>query len=85
MEYFVTRPHIDLKPVMILANGGKFKGCHLVLGKKGSGANVPLWYKEGRFDLIEDYVIDEADCFMEFNMQAQKILGQKFGGINHEN
>lgn len=80
VEYFVTRPHIDIKPIMILANGGKFKGCHLVLGKKGNGAIVPVWYQEGRFDLIEDYIEDEAKCFLQFVSKAQEILGNVFGG-----
>ncbi len=31
--YFFSRPHLDLKHVMILANSGNFKGSHLVLGK----------------------------------------------------
>lgn len=81
IEYFVSRPHIDIKPIMILANGGKFKGCHLILGKKGNGGIVPIWYQEGRFDLIEDYIEDEAKCFLQFVSKAQKILGNVFGGV----
>jgi hypothetical protein len=69
---------------MILANGGKFKGCHLVLGKKSTGANIPVWYKEGRFDLIEDYIQDETNCFLEFASKAQQMLGQRFGGERNE-
>ncbi len=84
VEYFVTRPHIDLKPVLILANGGRFKGCHLVLGKKGTGANIPIWYNEGRFDLIEDYIQDETSCFLGFVTKAQQMLGVNFGGEKNE-
>lgn len=84
IEYFLKRPHVDLKSVMILANGGKFKGCHLVLGKKGIGMNVPTWYFEGRYDLIEDYIIDETTCFLEFVMNAQKALYQRFGGMRYD-
>ena len=54
VEYFVTRPHIDLKSVMILANFGKFKGCHLVLGKQGNGSDVPIWYENREYSKIID-------------------------------
>ena len=80
VETFVSRPHIDIKPIMILANGGKFKGCHLVLGKKNTGAVIPIWYEERKFDLIEDYIHDEAKCFLQFVSKAQQILGNIFGG-----
>jgi hypothetical protein len=80
VEYFVTRPHIDIKPIMILANGGKFKGCHLVLGKKANGGIVPIWYQEGKFDLIEEYIEDETKYFLQFVSKAQEILGNVFGG-----
>jgi hypothetical protein len=80
VEYFISRPHIDVKSIMILANGGRFKGCHLVLGKKGSGASIPTWHQEKRFDLIEDYIRDEAQCFLQFVSKAQQTLGNVFGG-----
>ena len=75
VEHFVTRPHIDIKPVMILANGGKFKGCHLVLGKKGTGANIPIWYNEKNHEKIIEYIENEADCFLQFLSVAQLTLG----------
>jgi hypothetical protein len=81
VESLVSRPHIDIKPLMILANGGRFKGCHLVLGKKGNGANIPLWYKQEKYDLIEGYIQEEVQCFLQFVVKAQQILGDVFGGI----
>jgi len=75
VEDFVTRPHIDIKPVMILANGGRFKGCHLVLGKKGNGGNIPIWYKEQDYAKIIGYIENEADCFLQFLSVAQQTLG----------
>lgn len=82
VEFFVTRPHIDLKSVMILANSGKFKGCHLVLGKQGSGSEVPIWYQNNEYQKILDYVVDEAKCFINFTHEAQKVLGSRFTGVN---
>lgn len=81
VEYFVTRPHIDLKSVMILANSGKFKGCHLVLGKQGNGSDVPRWYQNGEYKKIIEYIEDEAKCFLNFTSEAQKILGDRFAGV----
>ena len=78
VEYFVTRPHIDLKSVMILANSGKFKGCHLVLGKKGNSTDVPVWYQNGEYQKIIEYIEDEASCFLNFTSEAQKVLGDRF-------
>jgi hypothetical protein len=78
--YFMTRPHIDLKSVMILANSGRFKGCHLVLGKQGNGADVPLWYQIGEYQKIIEYIKDEANCFLNFTAEAQRILGERFMG-----
>jgi len=83
LEYFVTRPHIDIKSVMILANGGRFKGCHYVLGKKENGSLIPSWYDDGEYDKIINYIQNEAACFLNFTSTAQQILGQKFtGGSN---
>ena len=83
VEFFVTRPHIDLKSVMILANSGKFKGCHLVLGKQGTGSDVPVWYENQEYQKIIDYIEDEANCFLDFTSEAQRVLGNRFmGGQN---
>lgn len=82
VEFFVTRPHIDLKSVMILANSGKFKGCHLVLGKQGNGSNVPIWYQNGEYQKIIEYIEDEANCFIDFTSEAQKVLGNRFMGVD---
>lgn len=81
VEYFVSRPHIDLQPVMILANSGKFKGCHLILGKKGNGADVPVWYQNKEYQKIIEYIEDEASCFLNFTSEAQKVLGDRFIGV----
>jgi len=82
IEYFVSRPHIDLKSVMILANSGKFKGCHLVLGKQGKGSDVPIWYANEEYQKIIDYIKDEAKCFLDFTSEAQKVLHSRFPGVN---
>ena len=63
---------------MILANFGKFKGCHLVLGKQGNGSDVPIWYENREYSKIIDYIKDEANCFLNFTSEAQRVLGKRF-------
>lgn len=65
-SYFHCRPSIDLKPVMILLNGGRFKGYHLVLNKSHNGASVPIWYKNREYNKIVNYIKNEATAFLEF-------------------
>jgi len=64
--YFHSRPHIDLKHVMILLNRGRFKGYHLILNKTENGANVPIWYQNGEYLKIIKYVEMEAIAFVNF-------------------
>ncbi|PJC50948.1 MAG: hypothetical protein CO032_02130 [Nitrosopumilales archaeon CG_4_9_14_0_2_um_filter_34_16] len=72
--YFHNRPHIDLKPIMILLNGGRFKGYHLILNKAGSGAMVPKWYKNKEYEKIMEYVLDETLCFTSFYTKLNHLV-----------
>jgi len=64
--YFHSRPHIDLKHVLILLNGGRFKGYHLYLNKLQSGASVPIWYQNKEYLKIIEYIKMEASAFTDF-------------------
>jgi len=75
--YFHNRPSIDLKPVMVLLNGGRFKGYHLILNKAGTGSSVPQWYENREYDKIIDYVLDETRSFTKF---YNKIYHLMFNG-----
>lgn len=72
--YFHSRPHIDLKHVMILLNGGRFKGYHLFLKKMESGANVPVWYQNKEFLKIIQYIEMEAEAFTNFYSNAHNLM-----------
>ena len=72
--YFHSRPHIDLKPVMILLNGGRFKGYHHILNKSTSGALIPKWYKEKKFEEIVQYIVDEASAFTNFYSNVYQLM-----------
>lgn len=77
------RPQIDLHPILVLMNHGNFNGSGLdkMTGKKQSGRQVAEWYEEERYDMIEEYVTDEADSVIEFVKwlyQEMPILHKKF-------
>jgi hypothetical protein len=57
------RPMIDLKHILIILNGGRFKGCAEFLGKTGKARNMAQWYASKNYDIIEEYIIQEATNF----------------------
>jgi hypothetical protein len=74
VSYFHNRPSIDLKPVMVLLNGGRFKGYNLILNKSGSGSSVPQWYDKREFNKIIEYVIDETTKFTTFYYKIYHLM-----------
>lgn len=62
----LNRPTVDLHPVGILLNGGKFKGSGLdnISKKEGNGASCLQAYKDNDYDFIERYIKQEADSFI---------------------
>jgi len=72
--YFHSRPYIDLKPLMVLLNGGRFKGYHLILNKPNNGSNVPIWYENKEYDKILDYIGAEATAFTSFYENVQNLM-----------
>jgi hypothetical protein len=87
--YFHSRPHIDLKHVMILLNGGRFKGYHLILQKIASGENIPIWYHNREYLKITEYIEMEAQAFANFyanvhalifNREARRLLLNRLEG-----
>jgi uncharacterized protein YprB with RNaseH-like and TPR domain len=76
--YFHSRPHIDLKHVMILLNRGRFKGYNLFLKKIQSGENVPTWYQNKEYFKIIQYIEMEAEAFTNFYNNISMLI------FNHE-
>jgi hypothetical protein len=72
--FFHSRPYIDLKHVMILLNGGRFKGYHLILKKIGTGINVPVWYRNKEYLKIIEYIQMEAKSFTDFYTDIHQLL-----------
>lgn len=74
--YWFTKPILDLQPVLILMNRGKFTGSSLhVFADKDAGSKVPVMYLKGLHSEIIDYVTRERDAALELLKQARKILG----------
>lgn len=61
-------PHIDIKPILIILNGGKYKGASLdnYTGKKNNGSVIPKLHVNKDYNRIEDHIIEETECFMKF-------------------
>lgn len=72
--YFLMRPHLDLKPLLIFINGGRFKGYGDLLGKQRDGEKVPLWHSQREYDKILEYVKNEAVAFIKFCSKSQQLL-----------
>jgi hypothetical protein len=75
-RYFFGKPTLDLGPVLVLMNEGKFKGSGLdsFTKKTESGAIVPVLYNEGKYGEIVDYVKDEAEAVLELLEGVKDIL-----------
>ena len=64
----ISRPFLDLHPVGILMNNGEFRGSGLdnMTGKKQNGSHIIPWYESRQYDLIIDYIHDEAREFIKW-------------------
>lgn len=72
--FFHSRPSIDLKPLMVLLNGGRFKGYHHILNKSTAGAIVPVWYRNKEYAKIVDYIKNEALVFVKFYSSIHDLM-----------
>lgn len=77
--YWFTKPLLDLQPVLVLMNHGKFAGSSLhVFADKDPGARVPLLYRKGAYGDIIDYVTREQEAALDLLHSARKVL-EEFG------
>jgi hypothetical protein len=75
--YFFRKPMLDLTPLLILMNRGRFKGSGLqtFVPEKKSGARVPVLYREGRYRDIIAYVQEEARLTLDLFREVGQVLG----------
>lgn len=67
-KFLYDKPLIDIKYSLIMANSLKFKGAGLdqMTNKESNGKMIPEWYEDKEYKKIENYVIKEAESFLEF-------------------
>ena len=83
-------PHLDIKPILVLMNGGNFKGAKLsnFTSKGQNGIAIPEYYKNKEYDKIINYVEKEADEFIKFYKYLKQnlvLLKPKLGVKNGYN
>lgn len=59
------KPLLDIKHILILMNNGRFKEYSKPIGKSGKAANMMNWYYNQHFDMIEQYITEEAESFLK--------------------
>lgn len=72
--YFHSRPHIDLKHLMVMLNGSRFKGYAKILNKENTGAVVPYWYANNQFEKIVNYIQNESIAFTKFYSRVHQLM-----------
>ena len=73
--YWFVKPVLDLQPVLILMNRGKFTGSSLhVFADKEPGAKVPLLYRKGAHAEIIEYVTKEHEAALALLQDAKGVL-----------
>ena len=71
-DLYYYRPHVDIKPIIVLLNNGSFKGVKLDnFTKKQSDVKViKQMYENMEWENIDRYIKEETEAFLEF---LQKI------------
>lgn len=71
-----SKPSVDLHPVSIFFNGGKFKGSGLdkISGKEGNGLKCLGYYEAGEYNKVEEYIKQEAAEFIKLVVWLTKNM-----------
>jgi len=79
-KYLYSKPVIDIKHTLIIANDLEFKGSGLdqMTNKKTNGRNIPIFYKNKEFDKIEGYIKQETESFIECLEKLRTKLMEAF-------
>ena len=67
MDFCFSYPIIDLRTTLIIANNMQFKGSGLssMTLKKTDGKMIPEYFKDKKYNLIEEYIIQETESFIK--------------------
>lgn len=71
-----NRPHIDIKSIIVLLNGGSFQGAKLdnFTKKPMDGRVIKDYYEKKDWEKIEDYIKTETESFLEFFQQIKSRI-----------
>jgi hypothetical protein len=61
-----NRMMVDLKPILVLMNGCTFTNYSAIIGKSNKAKEMATWYLDKQYDIIEQYIIEEAENFVSF-------------------
>lgn len=75
LRHWHDRAWIDLKPIFVMINEGRFKGWSRVIDKPE--VDVPRLYREGKYSEIIKYIRDEAVVFL----RAYQILKREMPSL----
>ena len=78
LKYFwFTKPVLDLQPVLILMNRGRFAGSSLhAFSEKESGVRVPALYRRGANGEIIEYCTKEHEEALKLLRDARDLLSR---------
>jgi len=76
LQFFKDRAFIDLKPILIMINEGRFKGYNKLIPKKLEFINieVPRLYEKGRYSEILTYIQEETTSFLKIYQILKKEM-----------
>jgi len=71
---YYERPRLDLGPVLVLLNDGRFAGARLdtFSSKKSDAGRINKWYEKKEFKPIEHTVQDDAEAFLKLYQYLSK-------------
>ena len=77
LKYFwFVKPILDLQPILVLMNRGRFTGSSLHrFAEKDPGARIPALYRKNAFADIIAYVTREHDAALDLLRDARRVLG----------
>ena len=73
---FYHTPHVDIKPILTILNGGMHRGAGLnvITGKKNNGVVIRELYANKDYKGIEDHIVKETESFIKlYQLLKEKI------------
>ncbi len=73
-----NRPHIDIKPIIVLLNNGSFKDAKLdkFTKKSHDGKVIKPMYENKEWDNIDNYIKEETEAFLEFFQKIKSNINK---------